>query len=135
MQTKEVLLQGSSEAGLYPFYLKQLQSNKVQTKAVFLSSTAFLSHFTTFLGVTAPLHIWHSRLGHPSHSAMNKLLQHDLISCNGPTKMNKICDSCQVAKSKKLPFPDSHRISTHPLELIHSDVWTSPIVSLSGCKY
>jgi hypothetical protein len=68
-------------------------------------------------------------------TAMNKLLQHDLISCNGPKKMNKICDSCQVAKSKKLPFPDSHRISTHPLELIHSDVWTSRIVSLGGCKY
>jgi hypothetical protein len=66
MQTKEVLLQGPSEAGLYLIYLKQLQSNKVQTKATFLSSTAFLSHFTAFLGVTAPLHIWHSRLGHPS---------------------------------------------------------------------
>jgi hypothetical protein len=135
MQTKEILLHGPSEAGLYPIYLKQLQSNKVKTRASFLSSTTFLSHFTAFLGVTAPLHIWHSRLGHPSHSALNKLLQHALIPCNGSSKINKLCDSCQISKSKKLPFPDSHRISTHPFELIHSDVWTSPILSLGGCKY
>jgi hypothetical protein len=50
-------------------------------------------------------------------------------------KLIKLCDSCQIAKSKKLSFSDSHRISTHPLELIHSDVWTSPILSLGGCKY
>jgi hypothetical protein len=135
MQTKDILLQGPSEAGLYPIYLKELQSNKVKHRAAFLSSSAFLSHFTAFLGVTAPLDIWHTRLGHPSQSVMNKLLQHALISCNGSHKINKICDSCQIAKSKKLPFPDSHRISTHPLELIHSDVWTSPILSLGGCKY
>jgi len=66
---------------------------------------------------------------------LNKLLQQSLIPCNGPSKINKLCDSCQIAKSKKLPFSDSHRISTHPLELIHSDVWTSPILSLGGCKY
>ena len=26
-------------------------------------------------------------------------------------------------------------MSTQPLELIHTDVWTSPILSISGCKY
>jgi hypothetical protein len=40
-----------------------------------------------------------------------------------------------MAKSKKLPFLDSHLISTHPLVLIHSDVWTSPIMSPGGCKF
>jgi hypothetical protein len=135
MQTKEILLQGPSEAGLYPVYFKQLHSDQIKARAAFLSSSAFLSRFSAFLGVTAPKDIWHYRLGHPSISAMNKLLQQSLITCNGSTKFNKICDSCQLAKSKKLPFPDSTRISTHPLELIHSDVWTSPILSLGGCKY
>jgi hypothetical protein len=134
-QTKEILLQGPSEAGLHPIYLQQLQSPQVKSKAAFLSSTAFLSHFHAFLGVSAPPNIWHSRLGHPSMSILNKLLQQSLLPCNGPSKINKLCDSCQIAKSKKLPFSDSHRISTHPLELIHSDVWTSPILSLGGCKY
>jgi hypothetical protein len=135
MQTKEILLQGPSEAGLYPIYLQQLQSNKVQSRAPFLSSAAFISHFTAFLGVTASADIWHSRLGHPSGFALNKLFQQSLLPCTGSTKINKTCDSCQISKSKKLPFPDSHRLSTHPLELIHSDVWTSPILSQSGCKF
>jgi hypothetical protein len=48
MLTKDILLQGPSEAGLYPIYLKQLQSNKVKSKAAFLSSNQFLSHFLHF---------------------------------------------------------------------------------------
>jgi hypothetical protein len=135
MQTKKILLQGPSEAGLYPIYLQQLQSNKVQSKAAFLSSAAFLSHFTAFLRVTAPIGTWHSCLGDPSSFALNKLLHQSLLPCTGSTKFNKVCDSCQVSKSKKLPFPDSTRMSTQPLELIHSDVWTSPILSPSGCKF
>jgi len=34
-----------------------------------------------------------------------------------------------------LPFFESNWVSTKPLELIHSDVWTSSIASLSGCKF
>jgi hypothetical protein len=68
-------------------------------------------------------------------SALNKLYKQSLLPCNGSSKINKMCDPCQVAKSKKLSFFDSNRISTHPLELIHSDVWTSPILSLGGCKF
>jgi hypothetical protein len=134
MFTKDILLQGPSEAGLYPIYLKQLQSNKVKSKAAFLSSNQFLSHFSAFLGVTTPLDVWHSRLGHPAESVVHQLLQKSLLPYSGSVKLNKLCDSCQVSKSKKLSFPTSTRISTHPLELIHSDVWTSPIVSIGGCK-
>jgi hypothetical protein len=135
MQTKEILLQGSNEASLYPIYLTQLQSNKIKSKAAFLSTAAFLPHFTAFLGVTASFEIGHSHLGHPGKSVIHRLLQQSLLSCSGSVKFNKLCDSCQMAKSKKLPFSDSHRKSTHPLELIHSDVWTSPIMSPGGCKF
>lgn len=62
-QTKEMLLQGSSEDGLYPIYLQQLKPNKALSKITLLSS------FTTFLGVTTPIQVWHARLGHPSESA------------------------------------------------------------------
>ena len=69
MQTREILLLGPSEASLYLIYLKQLHSNKVTSKAAFLSSAAFLSRFSAFLGVTAPFDVWHSswtpsRFGH-----------------------------------------------------------------------
>lgn len=40
-----------------------------------------------------------------------------------------------MAKSHKLSFPTSTHQTSHPLELIHSHVWTSPVMSLNGCKY
>jgi transposase InsO family protein len=36
---------------------------------------------------------------------------------------------------KKQPFHSSNRISGSPLQLIHSNIWTSPIFSLTGFKY
>ena len=33
------------------------------------------------------------------------------------------------------PFFNSDRVSSLPLQLVHSDVWQSPVVSLSGCHY
>jgi hypothetical protein len=87
------------------------------------------------IGITAPLRVWHSRLGHPSNLIIKKLLQNSLLSISGPTQSSHICESCQVAKCRKLPFPTSTRVSTTPLELIHSDVWSSPIMSVGGCRY
>lgn len=38
-------------------------------------------------------------------------------------------------KSHKLPFVESSLVSIAPLELIYSDVWTSPVFSIDGFKY
>ena len=46
-----------------------------------------------------------------------------------------VCEPCQLAKSKQLPFPALCRIAKGPLDTIHTDVWTSPVLSISGCKY
>ena len=43
--------------------------------------------------------------------------------------------SCQLGKSKQLPFYASSIESTTPLEFIHSDVWSTSTPSLSGCLY
>lgn len=43
--------------------------------------------------------------------------------------------SCQLGKSKKLPFSNSSQESIAPLELIHSDVWSTSTHFLSGCRY
>jgi transposase InsO family protein len=48
---------------------------------------------------------------------------------------NSVCEFCQYGKSKQLPFAHSSQVTTTPLELVHSDVWTSPFVSLGGCRY
>jgi hypothetical protein len=34
-----------------------------------------------------------------------------------------------------LPFTRSQTHSTAPFDLIHCDVWTSPVASISGCQY
>ena len=40
-----------------------------------------------------------------------------------------------LGKSKQLPFSTSTRISTCPLDLVHTDVWSCSIKSNSGCRY
>ena len=50
--------------------------------------------------------------------------------------MSKICDSCQLGKSSKLPFSSSLFVSSRPLERVHCDLWgPSPVTSVQGFKY
>lgn len=47
-----------------------------------------------------------------------------------------ICSSCQLSKSKRLPFESNPKRSLHVLDLIHCDLWgPSPIVSTEGYRY
>ena len=76
---------------------------------------------------------WHHALGHPS-SATFKLIQQQL-QISSPTFEQSDCTSCQLNKSHKLPFHNSSLCSNYFLEVIFSDVWTSPILSYDGFKY
>jgi len=80
--------------------------------------------------------VWHFRLGHPSFEVVNRVVQKNKLHVS-PLNSNKnvLCSSCQLGKSKKLPFQPSARISESPLQLIHSDLWTSPVPSMSVYKY
>jgi hypothetical protein len=61
---------------------------------------------------------------------------HHLPLVSGDLSNKKFfCDSCQLGKGKSLPFSASTRVSGAPLELVHSDLWTSPVTSFSACKY
>lgn len=51
------------------------------------------------------------------------------------SKREEFCESCQLRKCKWLSFYNSNRSSKFPLELIHSDVWKSPISSMNDCRY
>jgi hypothetical protein len=56
-----------------------------------------------------------------------------VISCNkSPTTL---CHACQLGKHVRLPFSNSTSITTASLDLVHCDVWTSPVLSTSGFKY
>ena len=79
---------------------------------------------------------WHFRLGHPSFDIVSRIVKKfDLPLSFKNINKDVICSSCQLGKSKRQPFSSSNRVSTHPFQLIHTDVWTSPISSVSGYKY
>jgi hypothetical protein len=50
--------------------------------------------------------------------------------------MSKVSEACQLGKQAKHPFLiQTTHVSSKPLEMIHSYVWTTKIESNRGCKY
>ena len=46
------------------------------------------------------------------------------------------CDVCEFAKNKRVSFPLTNNKSSHPFDLIHSDIWgPSPVPNLSRAKW
>jgi len=121
-QTGHVLLQGPCENGLYPIPLHPKHLNKWKGLAA-------------HVGVKTTDSVWHQRLGHPSLTVIQYLLQKQQLPLASSLDKTRVCEACQLGKFKQLPFVDSTRCTLKPLELIHSDVWTSPIPLTSGCRY
>jgi hypothetical protein len=46
-----------------------------------------------------------------------------------------MCHACCVGKHVRLQFKESINVSSFPFQLLHCDVWTSPIMSNSGYKF
>jgi hypothetical protein len=66
---------------------------------------------------------------------VSSLVKNLFIPVSGLKKTQTLCESLQVVKSHKIHFLESNNRSSHPLELIHSGVWTSPVMLVSGCKF
>jgi hypothetical protein len=50
--------------------------------------------------------------------------------------MLKVCETCQLGKQVRHPFPtQTTHVSCKPLEMIHSNVWTTKIKSIGRCRY
>jgi transposase InsO family protein len=50
--------------------------------------------------------------------------------------MLKVCEARQLGKQARHSFPTQIiHVSSKPLEMIHSDVWTTKIESIGGCRY
>ena len=78
--------------------------------------------------------LWHQRLGHPGHEVLSRLAQSSAIPCNNSAS-HTLCHACQLGRHTRLPFHASTSRTTHIFQLIHCDLWTSPIPSVSGHKY
>ncbi|GKD33488.1 ribonuclease H-like domain-containing protein [Tanacetum coccineum] len=110
--TRQVLLRCDSTGDLYP-----VTSPSSLPRALLVSQ-----------------HTWHQRLGHPGSEVLRRLVSSNSISCN-KEKSPVLCHACQLGKHVRLPFASSDTVVNSCFDIIHSDVWTSPIPSLSGYKY
>jgi hypothetical protein len=116
LATKTLLLRSNSDGDLYPFF-----GTKTPPAAAFSTTTGDL---------------WHRRLGHPSSTTLSHLPLDFLDSCNNnSTRSSPLCESCQLGHHTRLPFPTSSSFTTAAFQLVHCDLWTSPVVSFSGYKY
>lgn len=80
--------------------------------------------------------IWHQRLGHPQHSALEMLKNKGLIDVTSRINTQHLCDSCQLGKLSRLPFSRCEHSSTGSFEKIHCDLWgPSPVLSMGNFKY
>uniref|UniRef100_A0A0A9H024 Uncharacterized protein n=1 Tax=Arundo donax TaxID=35708 RepID=A0A0A9H024_ARUDO len=115
LQTKAVIYRCNSGGDLYTFL-----AVPPSTSSAFVSS------------MVSP-EVWHRHLGHPRHDATVSI-QH-----SSPTHQIKsslhLCHACQLGKHVQLSFSTSTTMSSAPFDLVHCDLWTSPVMSMSGYQY
>jgi hypothetical protein len=64
---------------------------------------------------------------------VSKLSNASSIVCSRRT--HDLCHACQLGHHTRIPFVSSASHAENNFDLIHCDLWTSPIISISGCKY
>ena len=114
-QTRMTLMRCNSWGELYPITTTINQANSPSTFAALSSS------------------LWHHRLGHLRDPVLDSLRRNNLIEYN-KTRKSHVCHSCSLGKHVKLPFVDFHNSTYMPFDILHSDLWTSPILSFVGHK-
>lgn len=76
--------------------------------------------------------IHHCRMRHVSFDKMNKVY---------PAVMSKVdlsklkCDACEYAKHTRTSYVSRGLRIITPFMLVHSDVWTCPVLSIDGMRY
>jgi hypothetical protein len=118
LTTKNVIVRSNSTGPLYTMRLPRSLTPSFSIVAA--------------LAAVAPT-MWHRRLGHPGPDALSSLSRSSFIQCT--SKKHDFSHACQLGKHTRLPFCSSSHRAEHPFDLIHLDLWTSPVVSVSGSKY
>ena len=97
---------------------------------------------SAFTAKSTSLEDWHQRLAHVSKDTLvkfgdNTFADLTISACEGDHGSTHHCRPCEVGKQHRLPFhsvPTEKRRSK-PLELVHSDLCESHIISLGGGRY
>jgi hypothetical protein len=91
------------------------------------------SSIATPTAIVASASTCHSRPGHLGIDTMSKLSNMSSVICSRHT--HDLCHACQLGHHTCMPFVSSASRVDNNFDLIHCDLWTSPIVNISGCKY
>lgn len=125
----------SVEFDPFVFIVKDLNMKKVMTRC---DSSGELYPFTPanpikhYPNAVISTTIWHNHLDHHAVSHFNYVTSSFLPSCN---KNNSSCNTCSLRKYYLLPFYDSVSITYSPFDIIHTDIWTSPLPNTLDHKY
>jgi hypothetical protein len=76
---------------------------------------------------------WHRCLRHLGIDALSKLSSDSCVICSRRT--HDFCHACQLGRHTCMPSVSSTSCADNTFDLIHYDMWTSPVVSVSGYKY
>jgi hypothetical protein len=113
-----VLLHGPCKGGLYPLPPSTSKFHKLVFNAIKIS----VDH-------------WHSRLDHPSHDIVHRVVSKNNLPCAAfDPSSQSVCDAL-VLKLTNYHIRFSSSQSSAPLELIFSDVWGHAIDSFGRKKY
>ena len=121
LNTGEILLIGEPKDDVYEW------------PTTFPSVTS--SPLLAFSNVKTTSSEWHSRLDHPSFTIMKNIVSKFFLPLSSPLSSSTYCNACSCNKSHKIPFSSSTLTSSHLLELLFYDVWTSPVSSVDGFQY
>jgi hypothetical protein len=99
----------------------------------FQPSTADVSPPPVLVSTTSST-TWHRRLGHPGPDVLTKITSSLDPSCSRG-HFEGLCHACQLGRHTRLPFTTSSSRAEQAFDLVHCDLWTSPVLSLSGYKY
>nr|GEZ83374.1 hybrid signal transduction histidine kinase M [Tanacetum cinerariifolium] len=80
--------------------------------------------------VSTSFSTWHQGLEHPEDEVLHS---RQFISCN-KAKSTHVCHACQLGKHVKLLFHSLNSLAKQSFDIIHFDLWTSPIKSLKIYK-
>jgi len=84
--------------------------------------------------------IWHKQVGHVNFQCFKLMEKQNIVG--GLPKfgteevMLEVYEACQLGKQIMHPFPaQTTHVGSKPLEMIHSNVWTTKTKSIGGWKY
>jgi hypothetical protein len=127
LTTRNVIARSNS---IGPLYTLRLPSSTASSRT---SSCAMSAIDAPRILAAVATSTWHHRLGHPGHDALSSVSRSSFISYTSTT--HDFCHACQLGKHTKLPFFSSSSRAEKVFNLLHLDLWISPVVSVSGSKY